>query len=189
MSAQRGRVFLWLPLLALALTPLILLWAPPPLSHKLEVGALLSVLPERCERVALYMGYPACQTECPQALHALASREEARCERCCVLFVNLYGEGAGSARGALDPAQRYLNGFQTSPQWRGVSPPPRVIKALEAQLSTRSERLQTPLNQPPRVTHIDLVWLLKRPRSEGRANMRAWRLVGFTKPTRFVWGF
>jgi len=152
---------------ALLATPWLLTESALPMDRELKLPlALLSALPERCERLTLYVGYPGCHTECPRALSLLAqviaeraeraeSAESAEELRSCELFLSLFPDQQAAS-------ERYAQSFH--PQLKGLSLSP-------AELSPVLDQLGLSAQLSPSGAHRDLIYRLERAQP-----VRAWTL-------------
>jgi len=143
---------------ALLATPWLLAESELPMDRELKLpSALVSALPDRCEQLTLYVGYPGCHTECPRALSLLAQVITDRAERAeelrsCELFLSLFPE-------QQEASERYAQSFH--PQLKGLSLSP-------AELSPVLDQLGLSAQLSPSGAHRDLIYQLERARDERR---------------------
>lgn len=163
--ARLANVSSLLSLFALALTPWLLSESSTQMDRALSLPSeLIAHVPLSCERLELYVGYPGCNTECPQALALLVSGQALRDtglsrtqRRTCALFLSMFPD-------QLKASARYAASFH--PALIGVSLSPEALSSVLAQLGVEG-------SLSPRGTHKDLIYQLTL--SEG-----GWRLTKAT---------
>jgi len=162
--AKLANLFAATALLSLALTPWWLSDSSIRMSRSLDLPERFTQrLPERCRSVALYVGYPGCNTECPRALTqvALEFLSQPSAEGCAV-FLNMFPITDE------EPA-RYAQRFH--PEFIDVGLHAEPLSSLLRQLGAEGALAANG-------THKDLIYTLHKRR-------RGWELTEVTPATRW----
>lgn len=135
-------------------TLLLFPWFLQQTSHSLDSLILFPSeftrqIPNRCQIISLYIRYPGCQTECPQALTRLARAHDERMhEELCILFLSLFADQAQATT-------HYALHFH--PQIKGISLSGEGLKSVLSDFG---------IEQPPSQRHKDLIYTLKKQKND-----------------------
>ena len=147
--ATLANLFAIIALLILALTPWLLSESSIQMSRSLTLPRALNTrIPEGCHSMALYVGYPGCNTECPRALSqiALTLSERPNTGELCAVFLSMFPS-------LSEEATRYAQRFH--PKLIDVTLPAQSLSSMLRQLGAEG-------SLSPDGTHKDLIYTLRK---------------------------